>query len=79
MTHLYVQEVLKEEFKNTTVLTIAHRIETIIDCDRVLVMSEGISNSLCIMFNLSYVFFLLIITMSVLLTLFSYRTIYQVP
>ena len=62
MTHLYVQEVLKEEFKNTTVLTIAHRIETIIDCDRVLVMSEGISNSLCIMFNyhMSFSFLLLL-------------------
>lgn len=36
-----LQETIKEEFHSSTVLTIAHRINTILNSDRVLVMSEG--------------------------------------
>ena len=35
-----IQRVVREEFLATT-LTIAHRLETIMDCDAVLVLSEG--------------------------------------
>ena len=36
-----VQRVLRSAFANRTILTIAHRIETIIDSDRILVMDSG--------------------------------------
>ncbi|XP_028966466.1 multidrug resistance-associated protein 1 [Galendromus occidentalis] len=36
-----IQETLKKEFKDSTTLTIAHRLNTILDYDRVLVLSEG--------------------------------------
>ncbi len=36
-----IQALLKERFKDSTILTIAHRLNTIIDCDRILIMSDG--------------------------------------
>lgn len=36
-----IQRAIRETFQNETVLTIAHRLETIIDYDRVMIMSDG--------------------------------------
>lgn len=36
-----IQKVIAEKFKNSTVLTIAHRLTTLKDCDKILVLGEG--------------------------------------
>nr|CAB3219632.1 multidrug resistance-associated protein 7-like [Phallusia mammillata] len=36
-----IQETVRKCFQNRTVITIAHRVETILDCDRVIVMENG--------------------------------------
>lgn len=40
-TDKIVQETIRSEFKDKTILTIAHRIETILDSDRILVLERG--------------------------------------
>lgn len=40
-TDKLIQETIRKEFKDRTILTIAHRLETILDSDRVLVLDKG--------------------------------------
>lgn len=40
-TDALLQETLRKSFSNRTIITIAHRINTIIDSDRVVVLDKG--------------------------------------
>jgi ABC-type multidrug transport system fused ATPase/permease subunit len=37
-----IQQILREKFTNQTVLTIAHRLNTITDSDKIVIMNDGI-------------------------------------
>ena len=36
-----MQRIIREEFKNRTIIAVAHRLQTILDFDRVAVLSAG--------------------------------------
>ena len=40
-TDSFIQKTIKEKFKDTTVITVAHRLNTIADYDQIIVMQKG--------------------------------------
>lgn len=52
-TDALIQKTIREEFKSCTMLIIAHRLNTIIDCDRIILLDSG---RVCVCF--CYNFFL---------------------
>jgi ABC-type multidrug transport system fused ATPase/permease subunit len=36
-----IQKAVEEEFENSTMLIIAHRIQTVLHCDRIIVLRDG--------------------------------------
>ena len=40
-TDALIQKLLREEFSGSTIICIAHRINTVLDFDKILVMDEG--------------------------------------
>ena len=41
LTEQKIQELIQSEFKDSTMITIAHRLNTIMSCDKIMVLSYG--------------------------------------
>ena len=41
-TDRWIQEVIRKEFKDRTIITVAHGIETILDVDVVAILDKGV-------------------------------------
>ena len=66
-----VQQIIQEVFKSNTVISISHRLASIAECDRILVISSGSIIGALLMFHLNSSLLLLFLHL-LLLHLFSY-------
>lgn len=41
-TDRQIQLILRSAFRKSTVITIAHRVQSVLDCDRIMVMGDGL-------------------------------------
>ncbi|XP_035707943.1 multidrug resistance-associated protein 4 isoform X2 [Folsomia candida] len=41
-TDKFIQNTLRSKFKHCTIITVAHRLNTVIDCDKILVLDDGL-------------------------------------
>lgn len=56
-TDATIQKITRQEFSSCTIISIAHRIPTVMDCDRVLVLDAGRSLQSCCLY-IEYTFIL---------------------
>lgn len=49
-TDAVLQRVIRQEFSSCTVITVAHRVPTVMDSDMVMVLSYGMYENLCLHF-----------------------------
>lgn len=40
-TDAFIQQAIRKYFKDTTIITIAHRLITVVDYDQIVIMSKG--------------------------------------
>lgn len=52
-TDKFIQLIIREKFRNCTVLTIAHRLNTIIDSDKIMVLDAGQLSVICLNFEIN--------------------------
>lgn len=64
-----IQKTVKKKFKNCTILTIAHRLHTVIDSDRILVINAG---DVIVSFNINFFFIALFIRRARYFSFFFY-------
>ena len=57
----YIQQTVRTAFKDRTVITIAHRLNTIMDYDKVLVLDQGFFFMFHTSYFISYFIFILIL------------------
>ena len=53
-TDEFIQNMIREVFRESTLLIIAHRLRTIIDSDKIIVMEEGVCKELGSPYELAY-------------------------